>query len=1019
MIRVQYTIDDGVLPITVELLEGYPADEPNVIVDSNVHVSYGTYEFTNIFDGQHTLRITDSKSCTYEAPVSSCTNCYPGYTPVGDLCVLYEEESPTYTTPTFSIMAKSPNSSYGSYGALLFDSWNYNGTGTYERLLNSYWRNDWTVNGPLNRTAVWSSVIYDDQDIGFSFCIDIAVEKIYYVGFGCDNYGKVKLNGEYIIEQDVTALTNMIVSNGDSYDGYPDRIPFRYWYIYPLTIPAGRNVIEVFGHNDYSTAAVGIQIYDATPSQLKIATSDADLGDKILFDSIDLVGQDLQYEYSTTNGFHGYSCNEGFALDTCGETVKCIKRDELACGESPFTTTTTTLLPTTTTTSTTNNIDLCLYSNLVFEETLSFTPQSVAFGSHWMGSEIVENADYIFVLMTNSAGGSYEYFSVVRYTKLGGAVTTKVMTTGVIGDNHKLSSGLITSSGSLLVCIEKGTGSVSHNSNIDVFRWTDPSDLDTYTVDTFTAAGAYPTLYEINGGIYLDYRNSIRTRRYHVSTDDGATWGAANIWASFTALSWWPYTIRVINGGQPDSIYNIFGPRCVYNADAFNFITVSLTDFVSTEDLAGTSFGSVVSESEILASKDFGATPPSSTVYRQSYFMKIGDYLYGINNIGTYSGLSTSYTSYQIFRININDKSNQTSGLISLSERFIGTWVNWCGKLAVKRFVSPSFEYYTVNDDFSGLELVYTETPDSGYFSVHQATSATTELIADYNPGTNSIRVWRFSYPESIVPALPPTTSTTTSTTITPVTTTSTTTLFPPSTTTTTTMSLTLLSGVISVWELNETSGTTAFDAHGSNDGANNSAVVNQSGILGTSYYLNSAYIGIPNTDGVFNLGGNFTVSMWVKIAYPSIASRALLALGTSLTTKWQYMLYATGAETDDTLSFYVRTASGASSAMYSASNGSIFDSNWIHVVGTYDSSLSTERIKLYLNGSEEAVADGYAEDIVGIDEELAIGKWGSGTTPLVASTYVDQTAIWGRTLSDTEVAQLYNSGNGLAYINW
>ncbi|MBC7088736.1 MAG: hypothetical protein H5T96_09780, partial [Tissierellales bacterium] len=271
MIRVQYTIDDGMLPITVELVGSGL---------TNIHEVYGSYSFEDVPDGVYVLLFTDSGGCTYQANIAPCTNCLPGYTSVGDQCILYEEEEATFTSPTYTVLATSTNSSYGSYGTLLFSSWNYDGTGVYERWTTvPYWANNWTNVGPLNRTAVWSSVTHSLQDIGFSFCIDIAVAKTYYVGFGCDNYGKVKLNGEYIIEQDVTALTNMIVTNGDSYDGAPDRIPFRYWYIYPLDLPVGQNIIEVFGHNEYSVAAVGIQIYDTTPYELKNATSDADLGD--------------------------------------------------------------------------------------------------------------------------------------------------------------------------------------------------------------------------------------------------------------------------------------------------------------------------------------------------------------------------------------------------------------------------------------------------------------------------------------------------------------------------------------------------------------------------------------------------------------------------------------------------------------------------------------------------------------------------------------------------------------------
>lgn len=359
MINIQYTIENGVLPITVELI-----DSLSTVYDTNVHVVYGSYEFTNVPDGEYTLRFTDDDDCVSESPIDMCVDCPPGYEPVGDECVLYDEQPAHYTSPTYIVARKSSNNSYGSYGTLIFDSWNYDGTGTYEHVITPYWTNDWTSNGPMNRTCIWSSYVTNLQDIAFSFCINIGVAKTYYVGFACDNWGKIKLNGTTILEQDVTALTSMIIANGEYYDGYPDRIPFRYWYVYPIEFSAGQNVIEVIGHNEFSTAAVGIQIYNATDYELASATQDSDLGDKILFDSVDLVGETLFYEYSTAEGYHGYYCDEDYALDTCGETIKCIKKWVTPCGVvpddciigdvniSPITTTTTTSSTTTTTTTT-------------------------------------------------------------------------------------------------------------------------------------------------------------------------------------------------------------------------------------------------------------------------------------------------------------------------------------------------------------------------------------------------------------------------------------------------------------------------------------------------------------------------------------------------------------------------------------------------------------------------------------------------------------------------------------------
>lgn len=346
--RIVYTITSGELPITVNL------KQDGVIIYTNTHSSYGTYSFENVDKGteDYVTFVIDfyelsTELCGTET-ITLCVNCPDGWQMSGDKCIYYDEVEPTYTTPTYTIVAKNDDDAYSIYGAIVFDGgWDYNGTGDYERILpltNTYWANTPypSFTGVMNRTAVWASSTKTNQDIAFTFCIDIAVTKSYYIGFGCDNLGKIKLNGSFILEQNITNIKDMIIANGDPTGQNPIAVTFKYWYIYPVEIPAGENIIEVFGHNIDSVAAVGIQIYNATRQDLFDATNENPLGDKILFSSEELIGEALNYEYSITDGHHGYSCPDGYALNTCGETPVCVKRIEINCGEEPPTTTTTT-----------------------------------------------------------------------------------------------------------------------------------------------------------------------------------------------------------------------------------------------------------------------------------------------------------------------------------------------------------------------------------------------------------------------------------------------------------------------------------------------------------------------------------------------------------------------------------------------------------------------------------------------------------------------------------------------------
>lgn len=294
-----------------------------------------------------------STSTTTIAPVVLCETCDEGYTPTVDACVMYTETYPEYYPGQYTILKSLPSAAYTNFGTLVFDQWNIDGTGTFEKIStdNFYWTNlpYPSLNGPMNRSSVWASVTHSNQDIGFSFCMDVILTKNYYIGFGSDNWGKMKINGQMVLEQNPTALKAMLASNQTT-----DQMGHKWWYVYKVELLAGRNIIEVFGHNNASVAAIGIQIYDMEKSALVAALSTNDLGQGLVFSSESLVGETLQYEYSPIGGYHGYHCPDGHALDTCSGLPVCVQFETIPCDlvittsttvDPSITTTTTTTLP--------------------------------------------------------------------------------------------------------------------------------------------------------------------------------------------------------------------------------------------------------------------------------------------------------------------------------------------------------------------------------------------------------------------------------------------------------------------------------------------------------------------------------------------------------------------------------------------------------------------------------------------------------------------------------------------------
>jgi len=85
---------------------------------------------------------------------------------------------------------------------------------------------------------------------------------------------------------------------------------------------------------------------------------------------------------------------------------------------------------------------------------------------------------------------------------------------------------------------------------------------------------------------------------------------------------------------------------------------------------------------------------------------------------------------------------------------------------------------------------------------------------------------------------------------------------------------------------------------------------------------------------------------------------------------------------------------------------GAVANNQWHLLTGTYDQSLSSERIKIYYDGVECDVDDGYDEPITDGDEGVYIGRW---STSYFNGT-IDEVRIYNRSLSPIEIEELYNN---------
>jgi len=219
---------------------------------------------------------------------------------------------------------------------------------------------------------------------------------------------------------------------------------------------------------------------------------------------------------------------------------------------------------------------------------------------------------------------------------------------------------------------------------------------------------------------------------------------------------------------------------------------------------------------------------------------------------------------------------------------------------------------------------------------------------------------------------------------------------------------------LISVWELDETSGTTAYDSHGSNDLTNSNCSINQSGKIGTSYDIQS-YDYLANDDFSSDI---YAASFWVNLASgvtASSGSKHVFRTNSSIDGGASFGAM-TGVIDDETFTIltYVDGVYGRTAIKDD------FASGWHHIVINWNGSF----YDIYVNGDKKTTYPGTPEETYGHAHLLDFSNWlilGNATKSNSHSLAdkLDQSAIYNAPISEGVILELYNSGNGKAYSEW
>jgi len=163
----------------------------------------------------------------------------------------------------------------------------------------------------------------------------------------------------------------------------------------------------------------------------------------------------------------------------------------------------------------------------------------------------------------------------------------------------------------------------------------------------------------------------------------------------------------------------------------------------------------------------------------------------------------------------------------------------------------------------------------------------------------------------------------------------------------------------------------------------------------------------------LFGGASGASVSVWVNIT--ESAGRKLVFHDTWSGTSTRVRVEI---DADEKISVGARDTSGATQRV-KLTDSAVATGSFIHIVAVID--IANDDIIIYVDGSPVASSGTttFTETSFAADASMNtnLAALGDGTNQFKGT--LDEMAIWSRVISQTEVTEIYNSGNGLSYDDW
>jgi len=221
-------------------------------------------------------------------------------------------------------------------------------------------------------------------------------------------------------------------------------------------------------------------------------------------------------------------------------------------------------------------------------------------------------------------------------------------------------------------------------------------------------------------------------------------------------------------------------------------------------------------------------------------------------------------------------------------------------------------------------------------------------------------------------------------------------------------------------YRLDETTGTTAFDYVGFNNGVYFNTTLGQDGYSAVDSDKAVAFNGLNSYVGSLSgasinyqgTSASFTLEAWVKANEGLPDESAIISKGTGpngTTANEQFSLEVAGGH-------YRLLTRGNGNAIYEADAQVGPNGSWQHVVGVYDQSSGSPFMSIYVNGELSGSSPGRTAGLRASTAPVAIGSKRTGNDPGYDGTFnglVDELAIYSTALSDTTIQAHYGAAYG------